>query len=126
VIDQLIELKIETREGLGMDISKKGTHRISNTIAQLEAFKMYFKNPLEAIQKIRCPIDNKSLLVSWTGQVYFCSLLQPVGNIRDFSIEEILLTKLAEERWKEIKGCKRNCNNKVNCFFTEEAVSHGE
>jgi hypothetical protein len=114
VLDQLIELKIN------------GYDKISNPVAQLKAFKMYFKNPLEFIQKMGCPIDNTSLLVNWLGQVYFCGLLQPIGKIGGLTIEEILLSKLAEDRWNEIKDCRRNCNNKINCFFKEEVINNGD
>ena len=113
VLDQLIDLKI------------KGNRKISNSIEQLEAFKIYFKNPVEFIKKIACPMDNKSLLINWLGQVFFCGLLQNIGNIKDQAIDEILASKVAEDRRNEMKLCNRNCNNKVNCFFKERGADHG-
>lgn len=113
VLDQLIQLK------------EDGNGKISNSIAQLEAFKLYFRNPLEFIEKVNCPMDGSSLLVNWLGQVYLCGLLECIGNARCTSIKEILDSEVAKERYLQLKTCRRNCNNKVNCFFEEQAVKHG-
>lgn len=114
ILDQLIDLKIQ------------GNHKITNSIAQLEAFKMYFKNPLEFIKKTTCPLNNTSLLINWLGQVFFCGLLQNIGNIREQAIEDILISGIAQDRRNEMKHCNRNCNNKVNCFFKKESVDYGD
>ena len=113
VIDQLIGLK------------KSGNDKISNSISQLEAFKMYFRDPLEFIKKTACPMDNTSLLVNWLGQVHFCGMLPNIGNIREHPIEKILLSKMSEDRQREMGLCNRNCNNKVNCFFKKESIHYG-
>ncbi|MBU1912275.1 MAG: radical SAM protein [Candidatus Omnitrophica bacterium] len=114
VLDQLIDLKI------------KGNYKISNSPAQLKAFKMYFRNPLEFIKKTSCPMDDSSLIINWLGQVFFCGMLQNIGNIREHSIEEILLSKTAKDRQHEMQLCNKNCNNKVNCFFKEEIIDCGK
>jgi hypothetical protein len=114
VIDQLIELK------------KSGNDKISNPPAQLEAFKQYFRNPLEFIKKTACPMDNTSLLVNWLGQVHFCGMLPNIGNIREHPIGEILLSKMSKDRQREMGLCNRNCNNKVNCFFKKESIHYGD
>jgi MoaA/NifB/PqqE/SkfB family radical SAM enzyme len=113
VIDQLIGLK------------KSGNDKISNSPDQLEAFKMYFRNPLEFIKQTVCPMNSASLLINWFGQVHFCGLLPNIGNIREDPIEEILLSKTSKDRQREMRLCNRNCNNKVNCFFKKEFIHYG-
>lgn len=114
VLDRLIDLK------------SKGNDKMSNPIDQLKAFKMYFSNPLEFIKKTACPMDNTSLLVNWLGQVYFCGMLPDIGNIREYPIGEILLSKMFKDRQREMGLCNRNCNNKVNCFFKKESIHYGD
>ena len=108
IIDQLIKLKMKVDD------------KITNSVAQLTSFKEYFHNPLKLIQKKSCPMDSSSLLVNWGGRVYFCGQLQPMGNIKELPLEEILISQLVEDRWNEMRACRRNCNSKVNCFFKEE------
>jgi len=114
VIDQLIELK------------KSGNDKISNPVAQLEAFKMYFRNPLEFLKKTACPMNGASLLINWLGQVHLCGMLPNIGNIREHPIREILTSIKAKDRQREMWLCNRNCNNKVNCFFNKEFIHYGD
>ncbi|MFC1666939.1 radical SAM protein [Candidatus Omnitrophota bacterium] len=111
IIDQLIDLKANT---------KKGKEKITNSIGQFKVFKEYFRNPCELIEKKACPMDGSSLLVNWKGDTYFCGMLKPMGNVRHASLEDIMSSSLAEESLMELKKCRRNCNNKVNCFYKDE------
>ncbi len=112
VIDELIKLK------------NSGNDKISNPAVQLEAFKMYFRDPLEFIRQTGCPMNGGSLLINWLGQVHTCGLLPNIGNIREQPIGEIWLSAKAQDRRREMSLCKRNCNNKVNCFFNKEALRY--
>jgi len=124
VIQQLLELKVQMQKS--KDIRGFNGDKISNSVAQLRAFEEYFQEPEALIRKRPCPLDSSSLMVNWVGQVYFCGTLQPIGNVRSLTLEEILMSQMAEERWKEIKSCRRNCNNKVNCFFKEGLIEDGD
>lgn len=112
VLDQLIKLK------------NSGNDKISNPVAQLEAFKMYFRDPLGFINKTACPMNGKSLLINWLGQVHSCGMLANIGNIRQQPIAEIWLSAKAQDRRREMSLCNMNCNNKVNCFFNKETVHY--
>jgi len=111
VLDGLIELK------------KSSQGKLSNSILQLEAFKNYFNNPSRFLQETHCPMNSNSFTINWEGNVYICGLLQNMGNIRSADIKDILNSSLMLEVVKEMKLCKRNCNNKVNCYFEGKIVT---
>ena len=111
VLDGLIELKN----------SSQG--KLSNSVLQLEAFKDYFNNPSRFLQETHCPMDSNSFTINWEGNVHICGLLQEMGNIRSSDIKDILNSYRVLEVAKEMKLCKRNCNNKVNCYFEGKIVT---
>lgn len=110
VLDKLIELK------------RKGHEKISNTITQLEVFKLYFRNPQELIKKVRCPVDEDSVLINWQGQVFLCGLLEQIGDVHEANLKNILTSPSVQIRSEEMKKCKKNCNNKINCYFKEGSL----
>lgn len=122
VLEGLAALKARTRGDKG--IGGGDGDKISNPVSQISAFAEYFRAPREFIRSRPCPLDGSSLLVNWSGEVHLCGMLQPVGSVRRLSLEEILSSRMVSERREEIRSCRRNCNNKVNCFF-KEAVADG-
>lgn len=112
VLDELITLR------------RRGAEKISNSVIQLETFKLYFRNPQQSIKKVRCPMDENAVLINWQGQVYLCGLLECIGNVREAELGNILNSHLAILRAAEMKACRKNCNNKINCFFKEDSLAN--
>lgn len=108
VMDKLIELK------------KSRDSKIRNPIAQFEIYKTYFANPSHFIKNKSCNIKERALTVNQSGEVSFCYILGPVGNIKKCSIKEILFSEAAEKMRIKMGNCQENCNLLVNCFFEDE------
>ncbi len=105
IIDQLILLK------------KKG-YKITNPVSQLEMFKVYFENPVgRFVRDDRCNFDEIVLNVSSGGDVYLCWNMDPIGNIKNETIENIWSSAKAAQVREEIKHCRRNCEPMINCFY---------
>jgi len=108
VMDKLIELK------------KSGDSKIRNPASQFEIYKAYFENPRHFIKNKSCNIRERALTINQSGEVSFCYILGPVGNIKEHSMKKILFSKAAEEMRIKMDNCKENCNLLVNCFFEDE------
>jgi len=107
IIDELIRLKEE-----GIDIG--------NSSAQLQTFKTYFTNPNDFIKKQKhCKMGDGMLKVDPRGDVFLCAEKGPIGNIRNNEIQDIWLSEKAERVREEIKFCKTNCPQLINCYFEE-------
>ena len=114
VIDELINLKrAEGNDG-----------KITNTISQFEIFKQYFMAPDHFIKKGLCPTcNNGNFGMAPDGSVTLCPYMQPIGNIKDNSLEGIWYSETAQQRRAEIRACNRNCHHIVNCWYEEESCS---
>ncbi len=108
IMDKLIELK------------RSGDSKIRNSASQFEIYKTYFANPRHFIKNKSCNIRERALTVNQSGEVSFCYILGPVGNIKERSITEILFSEAAEEIRIKMDNCQENCNLLVNCFFEDE------
>lgn len=104
IIDQLISCK------------KQG-YKITNSVVQLENFKLYFKDPTQFVRREKCNFDEVVLNVSSNGNVHLCWEMEPIGNIRYDSIKEIWDNSKAAEVRSKIKSCQRNCEPMINCFY---------
>lgn len=102
-IDKLISLK------------KKG-YKIVNPIAQLKAFKSYFKAPGKFVKSVGCNLT-RALHLSSTGDIFVCYNHESLGNIRNDSIEKVWHSPKAREIRQKVSRCKTNCHFLVNCFF---------
>ena len=106
IVDQLIRLK---KEGL----------RITNSFAQLEAFKLYFENPLRFVRKSICSLGDGIVNVDPKGDVYLCWQMKPIGNIKTHRLKDIWYSEIAKRIRNDIFFCKKNCAEMINCFFED-------
>ena len=109
IIDELIEMK------------SKGAPKIGNPVSQLLKFKKYYKNPNTYIHKrIKCNMGYIFLSVNEKGYVTLCEERDPIGNILKEDIYDIWFSKKADEVREEIRNCKKNCHQLLNCCYEEE------
>ncbi len=95
---------------------KKNGYKIDNPFGQFEIFKSYFSFP-DRFLKNSCDLGYNSFAVDSYGWIYLCFEMDPIGNIREGDINKIWFGKKAEEVRNEIKTCRKNCKQMINCFF---------
>jgi MoaA/NifB/PqqE/SkfB family radical SAM enzyme len=98
---------------------KKRDYRIINQIQHLEKFKLYFEDPNTYVTKAKCYMGDYTMNVNPAGDIFLCCYMLPIGNIRKNKISELWFSDLAEQRRNQMRECRRNCHNMVNCFFME-------
>jgi MoaA/NifB/PqqE/SkfB family radical SAM enzyme len=103
-----------------IDMKKTGNFKIRNPVAQFEIYKAYFANPNNFIKRKSCNIREKALTLNQAGEMSFCYILGPVGNIKEYGIKDILFSKQADEMRMKMDNCRENCNLLVNCYFENE------
>lgn len=103
-----------------IDMKKTGNFKIRNPISQFKIFKSYFANPQNFIKRKTCNIGEKALTVNESGEVSFCYIFGPVGNIKECSLKDILFSEAAEKMRMKMDSCRENCNLLVNCFFEND------
>lgn len=108
VTDELIGLKTQS-----------GKSKIINSVSQLKAFKLYFKDPMEFLKKVSCGLGLYALNVNYTGEVSPCFSLGHIGNLYGENIKDMWYSKKAEVLREKMKGCKNNCNYLINCYKEE-------
>jgi MoaA/NifB/PqqE/SkfB family radical SAM enzyme len=108
VIDELIRFK---KEG----------YKISNPCGQLEAFKVYFSQPEEFNQRIRCRKGNHIFSVSPRGDIHLCHIYGSLGNVKnsDINMREIWNSQMAIQTRQKMNSCSQYCGPLVNCYFEE-------
>ena len=97
-----------------IDLKKKGLP-ISNSVEQLEHFKIYFRNPSQRLP-IQCRIGIHGNFIEPNGTVKLCYLYEPVGHILKDSPANIWNSKRALTTRRKIKKCQLNCRLK-NCNY---------
>jgi MoaA/NifB/PqqE/SkfB family radical SAM enzyme len=108
----------ETTERINQLIArKKQGNKITNPVEQLERFRLYFQDPTLFVRPDRCNFDEAVLNVSSNGNVHLCWDMEPIGNIKTSSIKEIWDSDKAMEIRQRIKGCKKNCEPMINCYY---------
>ena len=113
VIDKLIELKEE-----------KFGNKMVNSVSQLEIFRKYFEMPEQFIKHYGCNLVEKdSFLAMPDGSIYLCTLMDPIGNIKEQSFDDILNSVRLFKTVDMMNKCKKNCHFLINCDYKDE---HGE
>lgn len=92
-------------------------HKIGNTVAQLEAFKLYLRFPEKFVKKTKCNLD-RAVHVSAFGDIFLCFRWAELGTIRhEHDIRQLWYSQRARDVRKNIAGCRDNCHFLLNCFF---------
>ncbi len=99
---------------------KKSGYKINNSVAQLEIFKSYFRQPQRFIKKTKCNLGYDAFTVLPDGNMFLCLAMEPIGNIKTDTMREVWFSEKACAIRERIANCKRNCKLMVNCFFEEE------
>jgi len=102
----------------GLIKMREDSYPISNEVAQLELFKMYFKSPQSHIGD-KCYLGDYTININPVGDVFLCGFLPPVGNIKRDRVDVMWNSEKANEIRQEMYRCNKNCHNMVNCFFKE-------
>ncbi len=103
VINRLIEMK-------------QAGHSIYNSFEQLEAMKIFFNNPDDILRTINCDVGSTNYAIDPYGDVRLCFNMDPVGNIKENTPEEIWLNQKSAECRQLTKSCKMYCRM-LNCNF---------
>jgi MoaA/NifB/PqqE/SkfB family radical SAM enzyme len=92
-------------------------HWIGDSVAQLEAFKLYFQNPAQFVKKNPCNLD-RAVHASSIGDIYLCYRYGPLGNIKNGDdLRTIWSSQTADKVRSQISKCGDNCHFLLNCFF---------
>ncbi|MDP3041335.1 MAG: radical SAM protein [Candidatus Omnitrophota bacterium] len=95
-------------------------HKIGNTVAQLEAFKLYLRSPAKFVKKGKCNLD-RAVHVSADGYLFLCFRWGALGNIKNGDdIRELWQSIKAKDVRQNIAKCKNNCHFLLNCFFEKD------
>ena len=105
VIDRLIEMK-------------KAGHSIYNSYEQLNALKVFFKNPDDILENIICDVGSTNFAIDPYGDVRLCFNMDPVGSVRESSPEDIWNNSKSSACRKATKKCKMYCRM-LNCNFKD-------
>ena len=103
VINRLIEMK-------------KAGHSIYNSYEQLEAMKIFFNNPDDILETIKCDVGSTNYAIDPYGNVRLCFNMEPVGNIKENKPDEIWQSANAQHCRYLTKSCKMYCRM-LNCNF---------
>ncbi len=111
----------KTEHVIGELISlKKNGYKIGNPAGQLTAFSSYFKTPALFIKQNGCNLGYRSITVNSSGDILLCSLLEPIGNIREGGLDRFWFSEKSETVRTMISSCQKNCKSVMNCFYEEE------
>lgn len=95
---------------------KKERFPISNSLKQLNAFRLYIGNP-SSVRKIRCLVGKKSFNIDPYGNVRLCFNMLPVGNIKEKDPKSLWISEEARDIKRQIDGCQLNCRLLI-CNFS--------
>ncbi len=91
--------------------------KMGNTVAQLEAFKLYLRFPERFVKKTKCNLD-RALHVSAAGDIFLCFRREHLGSIKDDNdIGQLWYSRRANQVRQKIDTCRDNCHFLLNCFF---------
>lgn len=106
-----------------------GTYNYGFQTIEKKVLKSYQKYLYETSLKIikekrqipRCLAGKQHLVIYSNGDIAFCEILKPFGNLRKKKLNSLLKSKAAEEQRKIIKNrkcyCYHNCNMLDNYFL---------
>lgn len=109
VINKLIEMK-------------QAGHSIYNSYEQLEAMKIFFKEPDDILELIKCDVGSTNYAIDPYGNVRLCFNMEPIGNIRDKKPKELWESQEAKKSRLLTKSCKMYCRM-LNCNFKGNFVN---
>ncbi|MBU1863703.1 MAG: radical SAM protein [Candidatus Omnitrophica bacterium] len=99
---------------------QKGNSKIGNSPEQLRLYQYYYNNP-EDINRVKtCTLDASAITINWLGYVSYCDYLGPLGNVKDFHLEQLLTSTMSDIRKQEIKQCQIYCNSVGNIMIQPE------
>lgn len=106
IFKQLVDMKVEG-------------YPINNSIRHLRCMSKYLKNPKgPEISHIPCKIGSKNFLIDPFGNVRICSIMEPIGNIKEDSPRNIWNSKKALQERQKIRECRKTCRL-LTCTFKE-------
>lgn len=103
IIDHLIEMK-------------RAGHAIANSYEQLEAYKLFFTNPSDIVEAIKCDVGATNFAVDPYGNVRLCFNMVPIGSILEKSPEELWNSEESQLCRQKVHSCKMCCRL-INCNF---------
>jgi len=106
------------------ELKNKG-YRIGNKPDHFMHFKEYFRDPDIFLKKIKCNLGDYEFHVDPYGKVFFCCLMDPIGNIKTGNIRQIWNSCEASRIRQNVYNCRKNCHIMINCFYEDEAVLKG-
>ena len=95
---------------------KRAGHAIANSYEQLEAYKIFFNNPEDIVNAIKCDVGSTNFAVDPYGDVRLCFNMRPIGSILEKSPKELWEGKEAEICRHKVHSCKMCCRL-INCNF---------
>ncbi len=101
---------------------KRAGHSIANSYEQLEAYKIFFKNPEDIVKAIKCDVGATNFAIDPYGDVRLCFNMDPIGSILEKSPEELWHSKEADECRNKVHTCKMCCRL-INCNFKANFVN---
>ena len=104
VIDELIRLR-------------ENGSKVSNKREHLLAYRAYFENPTNFVNKVECIIGGKALSINSYGHIQMCLFKDFIGDIRKDDIRELWYSQDADRIREKVKKCKSNCHLLLNCCY---------
>lgn len=98
---------------------RNNSTKIYTTAKHMSFFKEYFRDPNKINREVKCRVGDYSLTILSKGDVIFCNYMEPIGNIKEANIINILTNHRAEESKQRMLDCKETCEFFVNCFFED-------
>ncbi|TAN42245.1 MAG: radical SAM protein [Nitrospirae bacterium] len=92
---------------------------INNSIRHLEYMRRYLKDPNDpGVCKLPCKIGSKNFLVDPFGNVRICSLMEPIGNLRNELPADVWNSEKARRQRRDIDRCGKKCRL-LTCTFKD-------
>ena len=107
IMDKLRELRL------------KG-YKIGNHPDHFRHFREYFKDTNTFLKKIKCNLGDYEFHVDPSGKMFFCCLIEPIGNIKIDDTRNIWSTPNTIRIRQDVYNCRRNCHIMINCFYEKE------
>ncbi len=107
------------------EFREKG-YKIGNHPDHFLQFEDYFLAPNQFLRKTKCNLGDYEFHVDPYGKVFFCCLMDPVGNIKTGSLPDMWDAPQTNKIREAVYACRKNCHIMVNCFYEPETVARGE
>ncbi len=97
-------------------------YKIGNHPNHFLHFKEYFKDPNTFLKKLKCNLGDYEFHIDPYGKIFFCTLIEPLGNIKNDNIAEIWNSPRAQKIRQDVYNCRKNCHIMINCFYEDEKI----